>query len=155
MALLWLDATYLKVRKRRSGGVGRRDNRQRRQPGRAAGNSRLGAGRLRAPSLLGGLPAPLAPARLEWCPVDHFDAHGGLKAAISQVFTAGWQRCRYIFLRNLLACVPKTSQSLVGTLVRQIFVQPDAASARVAAAGRRSTPPALSQSRRPDGSGRA
>lgn len=35
-------------------------------------------------------------------------------------------------LRNLLACVPKASQSLVGTLVCQVFVQPDAASARKA-----------------------
>ncbi len=60
------------------------------------------------------------------------DAHEGLKAAISQVFTASWQRCRVHFLRNLLACVPKTSQSLVGTLVRQVFVQPDAQSAQTA-----------------------
>ena len=58
------------------------------------------------------------------------DAHDGLKAAISQVFTASWQRCRVHFLRNLLACVPKPSQSLVGTLVRQVFVQPDANSAQ-------------------------
>ena len=60
------------------------------------------------------------------------DAHEGLKAAIAQVFSATWQRCRVHFMRNLLACVPKASQSLVGTLVRQVFVQPDAASARKA-----------------------
>ena len=76
---LWLDATLFESAQGRSGGVGRRDNRQRRQPGRAAGNSRLGAGRLRGPSLLGGLPAPLAPARLEWCPVDHFRRPRGLE----------------------------------------------------------------------------
>jgi transposase-like protein len=35
-------------------------------------------------------------------------------------------------MRNLLACVPKVSQSLVGTPVRPVFVQPDAASARKA-----------------------
>jgi putative transposase len=35
-------------------------------------------------------------------------------------------------MRNLLACVPKAGQSLVGTLVRQLFVKPDAASARKA-----------------------
>ena len=61
-----------------------------------------------------------------------FDAHEGLKAAIEQVFSASWQRCRVHFLRNLLACVPKTSQSLVGTLVRQVFVQPDVESAQKA-----------------------
>lgn len=60
------------------------------------------------------------------------DAHEGLKGAIAQVFSAPWQRCRVHFMRNLLACVPKASQSLVGTLVRQVFVQPDAASARKA-----------------------
>lgn len=58
------------------------------------------------------------------------DAHEGLKAAIAQVFSASWQRCRVHFMRNLLVCVPKASQSLVGTLVRQVFVQPDPDSAR-------------------------
>ena len=60
------------------------------------------------------------------------DAHEGLKAAIEQVFSASWPRCRVHFLRNLLACVPKASPSLVGTRVRQVFVQPDAKSARTA-----------------------
>lgn len=54
------------------------------------------------------------------------DAHEGLKAAIAQVFTASWQRCRVHFLRNLLARVPKTRPSLAGTLVRQVFIQPGA-----------------------------
>lgn len=58
------------------------------------------------------------------------DAHEGLKAAIAQVFSASWQRCRVHFMRNLLACVAKSSQSLVGTLVRQVFVQPDLIAAR-------------------------
>ena len=60
------------------------------------------------------------------------DAHEGLKAAIAQVFSASWQRCRVHFMRNLLATVPKAHQAMVGTLVRQVFVQPDAASAQVA-----------------------
>ena len=67
------------------------------------------------------------------------DAHEGL-AAIGQVFTARWQRCRVHFHITCWSACPKTSQSLVGTLVRQIFVQPDAASAGCPAAGRRSTP---------------
>lgn len=57
------------------------------------------------------------------------DAHEGLKAAIAQTFTATWQRCRVHFMRNLLACVPRAEQPFVGTLVRQVFVQPDADSA--------------------------
>lgn len=53
------------------------------------------------------------------------DAHEGLKAAIAQVFTASWQRCRVHFMRNLLVCVPKVSQAMVSALIRQVFVQPD------------------------------
>jgi transposase-like protein len=60
------------------------------------------------------------------------DAHEGLKAAIAQVFAASWQRCRVHFMRNLLATVPKAHQAMVGTLVRQVFVQPDAGSAQAA-----------------------
>lgn len=57
------------------------------------------------------------------------DAHEGLKAAIAQVFSATWQRCRVHFMRNVLACIPKASQSLVGTLIRQVFVQADSENA--------------------------
>jgi transposase-like protein len=57
------------------------------------------------------------------------DAHEGLKAAIAQVFSATWQRCRVHFMRNVLVCVPKSHQGLVSTLIRQVFQQPDAASA--------------------------
>jgi transposase-like protein len=55
------------------------------------------------------------------------DAHEGLKAAIAAVLPgATWQRCRTHFRRNLQSRVPKSSQSLVATLVRSIFDQPDA-----------------------------
>ncbi|GAB5537894.1 MAG: IS256-like element IS1081 family transposase [Rubricoccaceae bacterium] len=54
------------------------------------------------------------------------DAHEGLKSAIGKVLHgASWQRCRTHFMRNLLSKVPKSSQSLVATLVRGIFEQPD------------------------------
>lgn len=54
------------------------------------------------------------------------DAHEGLKNAIGKVLHgASWQRCRTHFMRNLLSKVPKSSQSLVATLVRGIFEQPD------------------------------
>jgi putative transposase len=42
------------------------------------------------------------------------DAHEGLKAAIRRVFGAGWQRCRVHWMRNALAYVLKTQQSMVG-----------------------------------------
>ena len=55
------------------------------------------------------------------------DCHEGLRHAIAAVLPgASWQRCRTHFMRNLLTKVPKASQSMVATLVRTIFEQPDA-----------------------------
>lgn len=54
------------------------------------------------------------------------DSHEGLKQAVAAVLPgAGWQRCRVHFIRNLLTRVPKSMQTLVATLVRSIFAQPD------------------------------
>jgi transposase-like protein len=58
------------------------------------------------------------------------DAHEGLKSAISQVMGATWQRCRVHTMRNLLSRVPKTQQSRVATMIREVFVQPTQKKAR-------------------------
>ena len=54
------------------------------------------------------------------------DDHTGLVDAIAATLPgASWQRCRTHYLRNLLTKVPKSSGSMVATMVRTIFAQPD------------------------------
>ncbi|MFX8285690.1 transposase, partial [Acinetobacter baumannii] len=57
------------------------------------------------------------------------DAHEGLKAAITRVVGATWQRCRVHFMRNALAHVPKGQNTVVAAAIRQVFLQPDHAAA--------------------------
>jgi transposase-like protein len=57
------------------------------------------------------------------------DAHEGLKAAITRVLSATWQRCRVHFMRNALAYVPKGQNTVVAAAIRQVFLQPDHAAA--------------------------
>ena len=52
------------------------------------------------------------------------DAH-----AAARRFGAAWQRCRVHWMRNALAHVPKTQQSMVAAALRQAFLQPDRAQA--------------------------
>ena len=54
------------------------------------------------------------------------DDHTGLVDAIEITMAgASWQRCRTHYLANLLTKVPKSSGSMVATMVRTIFAQPD------------------------------
>ena len=54
------------------------------------------------------------------------DAHGGIKAAIAQVYAeATWQRCRTHFMANLASKVAKGNWPMIAALVRSIFEQPD------------------------------
>ena len=58
------------------------------------------------------------------------DAHEGLKAAITKVLCATWQRCRVHFMRNALAYAGKTQRRIVSAWVGTAFAQNDAAAAR-------------------------
>lgn len=57
------------------------------------------------------------------------DAHEGIKAAVSKVLCASWQRCRVHFMRNALSYVPKGQNTVVAAAIRQVFLQPDQKSA--------------------------
>ena len=58
------------------------------------------------------------------------DAHEGLKAAITKVLCATWQRCRVHFMRNALAYAGKSQRRIVSAWVGTAFAQNDAAAAR-------------------------
>jgi len=57
------------------------------------------------------------------------DAHEGLKAAVSKVLNATWQRCRVHFLRNALAYANKGQRQMVFALINTIFAQESAEAA--------------------------
>jgi putative transposase len=57
------------------------------------------------------------------------DAHVGLKAAISKVFKATWQRCRVHFMRNALAYAGKGQRQMVLALINTVFAQDTAEAA--------------------------
>jgi transposase-like protein len=129
---LWLDATYVKVRE--SGrvvsmaalvAVGVAQTGERRVLGveLAAGNDEGGAwaGFVRRLTARG-----LAGVRLVIS-----DDHAGLVKAVRQeLLGAAWQRCRVHFTRNAQDLVPRTAKSMVASVIRSIFEQPDEASAR-------------------------
>jgi putative transposase len=58
------------------------------------------------------------------------DAHEGLKAAISKVLSATWQRCRVHFMRNALAHAGKSGRRVVSAFIATAFAQDDASAAK-------------------------
>jgi transposase-like protein len=120
---LWLDATYIKVRQNGrivsiaaiiATGVNQDGHRE-----------ILGLGQSEAATFWIEFLRGLVRRGLKGVKLVISDAHEGLKAAITQVLSATWQRCRVHFMRSLLAHVPKSQQSVVSAAVRQVFVQPD------------------------------
>ena len=126
---LWLDATYLKVRQ--GGRIvsiaaiiavavnmdGRRE---------IIG---LGTGPSEAETFWTEFLRGLKARGLDGIKLVISDAHTGLKAAISRVLDATWQRCRVHWIRNALAHVPKGQHTVVAAAIRQAFGQPDRAQA--------------------------
>lgn len=122
---VWLDATYLKVRK---GGrivsvaaiiaVAVNTDGRREIIG-------LGAGPSEAETFWTEFLRGLKARGLDGVKLVISDAHTGLKAAIARVFEATWQRCRVHWMRNALAHVQKGQHTMVAAAIRQAFNQPD------------------------------
>jgi putative transposase len=58
------------------------------------------------------------------------DAHEGIRAAVSKILNATWQRCRVHFMRNALAHAGKSGRRVVSAFVATAFAQNDATSAK-------------------------
>lgn len=59
------------------------------------------------------------------------DAHEGIKAAVSKVMNATWQRCRVHFMRNVMAHAGKSGRRVVSAFMSAAFAQDDAEAAKL------------------------
>jgi len=127
---LWLDATYVKAR--RDGrivsvaviiAVGVNSDGRREVLGMSIGASE-------AETFWTGFLRTLTRRGLRGVKLVISDAHEGLKAAISKVLNATWQRCRVHFMRNVLAHAGKQGRGVVSAFIGTAFAQPDADAAR-------------------------
>jgi transposase-like protein len=127
---LWLDATYLKVRQ--NGrivsvavivAVGVNDDGRREVLG-------LDIGASEAETFWVEFLRKLARRGLRGVKLVVSDAHDGLKAAITRVLSATWQRCRVHFMRNVLAHAGKQGRRVVSAFIATAFAQEDAKSAQ-------------------------
>ncbi len=57
------------------------------------------------------------------------DAHEGIKAAVSKLLCATWQRCRVHFMRNILAHAGKSGRRVVSAFIGTAFAQETAEAA--------------------------
>ena len=126
---LWLDATYVKVRE--AGrivpvavtiAVGVNADGRREVLGMAVGSSEA------EPFWLDFL-RTLRRRGLAGVKLVVSDAHEGLKAAVTKVLRATWQRCRVHFARNALAHAGKAQRRIVSAWIGTAYAQDDAAAA--------------------------
>jgi putative transposase len=126
---LWLDATYVKVRE--AGrivpvavtiAVGVNADGRREVLGMAVGSSEA------EPFWLDFLRS-LKRRGLAGVKLVVSDAHEGLKAAVTRVLRATWQRCRVHFARNALAHAGKAQRRIVSAWIGTAYAQEDAAAA--------------------------
>ena len=126
---LWIDATYLKVRQ--AGrivsvamiiAVGVNSDGRREVLGMAIGSSE-------AEVFWTTFLRSLARRGLRGVKLVVSDAHEGIKASVSRLFNATWQRCRVHFARNALAHAGKSGRRVVSAFIATAFAQETAEAA--------------------------
>jgi putative transposase len=127
---VWLDATYVKVRQDGrivsvavTVAVGVNTDGRREVLGMAVGASE-------AETFWTDFLRSLARRGLRGVKLVISDAHEGLRAAITRVLNATWQRCRVHFMRNALAHAGKTQRRVVSAWIGTAFAQDDTDAAR-------------------------
>ncbi len=127
---LWIDATYLKVRQ--AGrivsvavivAVGVNTDGRREVLGMDIGPSE-------AETFWTAFLRKLARRGLRGVKLVISDAHEGIKAAVSKILTATWQRCRVHFMRNVLAHAGRSGRRVVSAFIATAFAQNDAKAAK-------------------------
>ncbi|TIN14937.1 MAG: IS256 family transposase, partial [Mesorhizobium sp.] len=126
---LWIDATYLKVRR---GGrivsvaviiaVGVNADGRREVLGMEVGTSE-------AEPIWTEFLRKLTRRGLRGVKLVVFDAHEGIKAAVTKVLCATWQRCRVHFMRNVLAHAGKSGRRVASAFIATAFAQETAEAA--------------------------
>src|SRR6476469_501237 len=126
---VWIDATYLKVRR---GGrivsvaviiaVGVNSDGRREVLGMEVGTSE-------AEAIWTEFLRKLTRRGLHGVKLVVSDAHEGIKAAVSKVLCATWQRCRVHFMRNVLAHAGKSGRRVVSAFIATAFAQETAEAA--------------------------
>lgn len=128
---LWIDATYIKVRQ--NGrivsvavivAVGANADGRREVLGMQVGPSE-------AETFWTDFLRSLARRGLRGVKLVISDAHEGIKAAVSRVMNATWQRCRVHFMRNVSAHAGKSARRVVTAFMSAAFAQDDAEAAKV------------------------
>jgi transposase-like protein len=128
---LWIDATYIKVRQ--NGrivsvavivAVGANTDGRREVLGMEVGPSE-------AETFWTDFLRGLARRGLRGVKLIVSDAHEGIKAAVSKVMNATWQRCRVHFMRNVSAHAGKSARRVVTAFMSAAFAQDDAEAAKV------------------------
>jgi transposase-like protein len=152
---IWIDATYLKVRR---GGrivsvaaiiaVGVNSDGRREVLGMEIGTSE-------AEPIWTEFLRQLTRRGLRGVKLVVSDAHEGIKAAVTKVLCATWQRCRVHFMRNALAHAGKSGRRVVSAFIATAFAQDCRGRHSAVAQGCRPATPQAAEARQLPRRGRA